>query len=162
MSANLVQTVLTLLNPWLYLLIRNFIFVTVRIKPTSAFEDTWIYYIIIRCIPPTCSGNLLWPSSRRCFCEEYITIKPVYFHCHIYCTFSQQRHAFWSCTPCNLVGFSFSFHDCLLIYFTLDLTQIKHLLSSMYYVIFLMPASWNACIGILQQSVIPPFSPYPL
>jgi len=39
-SANLVQTVLTLLKPWLCLLIRNFIFVTMRIKPTSAFEDT--------------------------------------------------------------------------------------------------------------------------
>jgi hypothetical protein len=100
-SANLVQTVLTMLKPWLCLLIRNFIFVTIRIKPTRAFEDAWIYYIIKRCIPPTCFGNLLWPSSRRCFCEEYITktTKPTYFHRHIHCTFSQQRHASSSRTP---------------------------------------------------------------
>jgi len=35
---------------------------TMKTNPTSSYEDMWNSK---RCIPPTCFGHLLWPSSGR-------------------------------------------------------------------------------------------------
>jgi len=37
---------------------------SMRINPTSAYENMWIYYIHLK--PPTCFRHLLWQSSGRC------------------------------------------------------------------------------------------------
>jgi len=47
-----------------------------RIKPKSAYENMWIFLNFNHGKPPTYYGQLLWPSSGRCFYEGYTQRQP--------------------------------------------------------------------------------------